>query len=164
MTKPLPPDKKRQPPIPPTPLELARFGHVAATVRAALEAKGWGPPEFNQALGKERGDAGCYKWIAGKGAPSPVNAQRIAKVLGVSISDLVAREVKAVTLAKAAITTTIPATPVAPVKRTEVLAFTVDDEGRARIKLDVSLPVADATPLLRMLLDAGLVMGGRAVE
>ena len=160
----------RGPSIPPTALELARFGHVAATIRAALESKGWTVAELNAALGKERGDAGAYKWISGKGAPNPVNAQRIAKVLNVSTSDLVARDVPEATLAKPllpAITTTIGEPRKVdgpPAKRPEVLSFSVDDEGRARIKLDVSLPVGDATPLLRMLLDAGLVMGGRSVE
>lgn len=39
----------------------------------------------------------------------------------------------------------------------EVLAFTANNAGEARIRLDVTLPMAAATPLLRMLLDAGLV-------
>jgi hypothetical protein len=39
-----------------------------------------------------------------------------------------------------------------------VLQFEVDGDGLARIRLDVSLPSADAVPLLRMLLDAGMIM------
>ena len=46
----------------------------------------------------------------------------------------------------------------------DILSFAVTATGEARIKLDIVLPLANATPLLRMLLDAGVVFTGETVE
>ena len=40
---------------------------------------------------------------------------------------------------------------------TPVLQFTVSADGTARIKLDAAMSLAAASPLLRILLDAGIV-------
>jgi hypothetical protein len=53
----------------------------------------------------------------------------------------------------------IPATKLAPARVGDVLSFVVSGDGMARIKLDATLPLATATPLFRMLLDAGIVFG-----
>lgn len=166
MTKRKPGAKPRSAPIPATPLQLARFGHVAATIRKAMDARQWGPADLNQALGYERGNAVVYHWLNGKGAPLPKNAERIAKVLQVKVDDLAPRDVPASTLAAAEPVRSVapPMPAVAAPRGREVLGFSVDDAGHARIKLDVALPVADAAPLLRMLLDAGFVIGARPDE
>lgn len=45
------------------------------------------------------------------------------------------------------------------VRRAEVLSFVAMDDGSARVRVDVTLPVAQGAPLLRLLLDAGLMLG-----
>jgi hypothetical protein len=50
------------------------------------------------------------------------------------------------------------------VKRPEVLGFSVDDEGRAVIRLHAALPIEEGAALLRLLLDAGFVMARRERE
>jgi hypothetical protein len=39
-----------------------------------------------------------------------------------------------------------------------VLSFTVNEDGNARIRLDASMPYDKAVPLLRLLLDAGMIV------
>jgi hypothetical protein len=41
----------------------------------------------------------------------------------------------------------------------DVLGFSVGTDGMARLRLDVTLPLDQAAPLLRVLLDAGVVLG-----
>jgi transcriptional regulator with XRE-family HTH domain len=147
---------------PATPLQVAMFGHVAAAIRQAMAAKGWKPADLNRAIGRPRAHAGVYSYIAGKGSPVPKTRALIAKALGIPEAALIMRRVDGPQVEVEA----------APVLRIEgphrtpqagptrhVLQFEVDGEGLARIRLDVSLPSADAVPLLRMLLDAGLVLG-----
>jgi hypothetical protein len=45
-----------------------------------------------------------------------------------------------------------------------VLQFAVQSDGNARIRLDCVLPFEKATPLLRTLLDAGLVVLGTKAD
>ena len=92
---------------------------------------------------------------------------RVAKALGLNQEDLMPRalsqevipapvsdaKLRAVQMAQGA-----PARALAVAG--DVLAFNVNSEGNARLRLDVTLPLVTAAPLLRMLLDAGIVMGG----
>ena len=98
-----------------------------------------------------------YPWIAGKGAPNDGNTRQPgASVTGnISEAQPYAQGVRdpppsqAVALAPAAprpITTRVG----------DILSFAVTATGEARIKLDIVLLLANATPLLRMLLDAGV--------
>ena len=142
---------------------LARYGHIAAGLRAFLKARKWAIGDLNQAMGNERGHTGVYIWLNARGAPMKENRQKLAEVTGIPEIELMARSVKTTAKPPAVIERAV-AIASAPTKRQEVLSFSVDDEGRARIRLDVAMPVEDATPLLRMLLDAGLVMGRAASE
>lgn len=140
--------------------EVARFGHIAAALRAVMKQRGWKVPDFNEALGKTRGDAGIFKWLAARGAPSPANRALLAEVTGIPEAALRPRVPGAPPPPSQAVALVEPPPAkisAATVRVGDVLSFVVSSTGEARIRLDVSLPVAAATPLLRMLLDAGLV-------
>lgn len=141
---------------PATPEQIAQNGHIAATIRAVMKQRGWKMPDLNEALGKPRGDAGIFKWVHATGAPSPRGRALLSKALGIPETELMPRMPGAPSQAVAA--SSAPA-KLAPVRVGDVLSFAVSADGAARIKLDVVLPLATATPLLRMLLDAGIVFG-----
>lgn len=149
-------------PKPATAEQVAKYGHCAATMRAALKAKGWTIGDLNRALGKERGYSPPHVWNNAKGAPGPKLAKVVAKLLDVDPHDLTRRSMTAADLKQPeASHALVRATATAPAQRApgDVLTFSVDREGNARIKLDAVLPVEQAAPLFRMLLDAGIVMG-----
>ena len=144
----------------PTAVQVAKFGHSTATIREALKKKGWEISDLNLALGKDRGNALPYHWVNGKGCPSPRYAALVAKALNVDIADLAPRDVREVSLVKPKVDVVrVTAPPPGQRAPGDVLTFSVDREGNARIKLDAVLPVEQAAPLFRMLLDAGIVMG-----
>jgi hypothetical protein len=151
-------------PGPASPRQIAMFGHVAISIRKALEAKDWTVGDLNQAMGRERGYAGAYHWMKGKGAPSPAARKEVSKLLGIPEEHLMAKEVKTTSLValpppKVAPMTFSPVAATAP-KVGDVLTFSVDRNGMTRIKLDAVMPLETGAPLLRMLLDAGIVMSG----
>lgn len=139
--------------------EIARFGHIAAALRAVMKQRDWGVPEFNAALGRARGDAGVYKWLAARGGPDPTSRAALERVTGIPAGDLRAREPGDPPPRPQAVEVMVPPAKISiPARGGDVLAFSVSSTGEARIRLDVSMPVAKAMPLLRMLLDAGLVL------
>ena len=148
---------------PPTREQVARFGHIAARLRAYLKMREMSVADLCEELGLDRDNSRPYPWIAGKGAPNDGIRAKLAKVTGIPEADLMRRgsgdppPSQAVALAPAAprpITTRVG----------DILSFAVTATGEARIKLDIVLPLANATPLLRMLLDAGVVLTGETVE
>lgn len=146
---------------PATPAELAEFGHIAARLRAFMKEREMIAPEVSQALGLGRKSATIYKWLSGKGAPAPTLRARLAKLLGCQESDLLARKdgtLPRSIIASTALKPSVIARPIAP-RAGSVLSFNVTGDGEARLVLDVTLPIAQAMPLLRILLDAGIVVG-----
>ena len=142
----------------PNPKQIAMFGHIAR----ALQAKGWKPTDLNQAMGFDRSYSSAYQWINGKSAPGNKHRAKLSQVTGIPERDLTSRKLKG----SAVVALPLPSLPVtttavAMTKPSEVLGFSVANDGNARIKLDVTLPMNLATPLLRMLLDAGLVIGSQ---
>jgi len=147
---------------PQTPEQIAQFGHIAAALRAVATKHGWSTPDVAQRLGFDRSYAPVWVWMAGKGAPGPKAREKISKVLGIPADDLKKRELEFATVKQPtsrAVAVIDAPRPVARVPGGDVLSFTVDRTGMARIKVDATLPLDKATPLFRMLLDAGLVFG-----
>jgi transcriptional regulator with XRE-family HTH domain len=144
----------------PTPREIAMYGHIAAALRAAMEARGMSPADLNQAMGKERSYAGAYHWFGSKGAPGPDARAKLSKLLGIPIQQLMRRDPGGLPV-EAGPVLQIEGPRATPQKGSAppVLQFLVDGDGMSRIKLDVSLPTAQAVPLLRLLLDAGMIVG-----
>lgn len=145
---------------PATAIQVAMFGHIAAAMRQALAAKGWKPADLNRAIGRPRGAPHVYAYINGKGAPRADARKLIAKALDIPEAALIARKPGQPAPAPSQAVAVIPATTkLAPARVGDVLSFVVSGDGMARIKLDATLPLATATPLFRMLLDAGIVFG-----
>ena len=143
---------------PPTPEQILMFGHIAATLREALAAKRWKPGDYNQAMGIKRSNTAIYQFLNCRMAPTAGLATRMAKVLGVPVDSLLSRDMdkpsQAVTVHQSATQLMRPMNP------NPVLAFTVSADGTARIKLDAAMSLATAAPLLRILLDAGIIPTG----
>jgi hypothetical protein len=114
-----------------------------------------------------RGYSGTYHWINGTGGPGQAYQRKLAKIFGVSAETFAPKALNGTD--KAPVPAVLPGytvTPKPPGVRTmggDVMAFTVYQDGQARVKLDVVLPLAQAAPLFRVLLDAGLVLGGSTV-
>jgi hypothetical protein len=158
------PTGRRKPAQPPSANQLAKFGHVAAAISAAMKAKGMSKRDLGRALKPDSAhpEAMPWYWINARGAPGPRIRAKVAKVLGLTEAQVTPMPAGATPREAAAVHALVPAlgAPLAPVKSkaADVLTFNVDASGEARIRLDVSLPVGQAVPLLRMILDAGLIL------
>jgi transcriptional regulator with XRE-family HTH domain len=132
--------------------QLAKWGAIAAAVRAAMAEKGLTPREFNARAGLAASHPQIYQIMAAKCGPGPTMAPRLRKVLGLPASALGERPA-APQLASAPKTAVV----LAPPRPGEVLACSILADGTARIKLDVTLPLVDALPLMRLLMDQSLI-------
>ena len=141
-------------------IDIARRGNVAQAIRAAIEARQWTAGDLHEKLGMKRGATMAYAWLAARAVPGPAIRKKVSKLLEIPEKDLLPQALE-----------TAPAlereralVPIGGEARrfnkptTDVLAFNVNSEGMARIRLDVSMPLENAPPLLRLLLDAGLVI------
>jgi len=143
---------------PVTTQQIMMYGHVASALRKFLKEKGWKIGDLNKALGKDQSYSAAYQWVNGKSAPNPETAKRLSKITGIPADQLVKR-----TSSTAIVTYKPSKHPIMLNRPSEVLVFGVTNDGNARIKVDIVLPLDKATPLLRMLLDAGLVFAQEAV-
>lgn len=142
-------------PVAATPLQIAVNGHIAVALRDHMARHDMKPGDLNQLLGYERGNTLVYTWLKARGAPGEKLRAKLHKVTGIPLDMLTPRDVDE------------PPTQVAvrdpthlvlrPTNPNPVLTFTVSADGTARIKLDAAMSLATAAPLLRILLDAGLV-------
>jgi hypothetical protein len=139
------------------------YGHIAARVRSFLAEKGWAAGDLNEAMGVKRSNTGIYALINCRSAPGEKLAVKLAKAIGCKPSELRARNGQQA-LEEGGALMVLPPTPraAAPPRPLDVLQFAVQSDGNARIRLDCVLPFEKATPLLRTLLDAGLVVLGKA--
>ena len=162
-----------------TPADIARCGHIVAFLRREMDKREWGPPDLAKALGLKPGTTTIYPWINGTSAPSPKMRVKLAKLLGVEETALMARDPSGAPIANPTSVRGAQAKPqpvgkmldqlsqlprtasgtawTAP-KQADVLAFTVTNDGRARIKLDTTLPLDEGAALLRVLLDMNLML------
>jgi hypothetical protein len=141
-----------------SPIQVARYGHVAALLRAEMAKRKWTNAQFNEALGQPRASPGIYQWLGCKGAPGTKLAPKVAKLLGVPVASLLARRDGASPPTEVAVL----APPQPAVRRAEVLSFSVTDDGHARLRLDVTLPIEQASALLRTILDVAKLAGEAA--
>lgn len=139
-----------------TPEQIAMFGHIAARLRAELDKRGWTPGDYNDALGKDRGNGNIYHWLGAKSAPGPTARAELADFFKIPEEQLMAKSASSTMPVK---TAPGPRSDVMmpPAKR-DVLNFSIDNEGMARIKCDVTLPALKGAALLQVLLNAGLAV------
>lgn len=141
--------------IPPTPEQIARIGHAASAVRAALERLDLSPGDFNQRLGLPRKHTQIYNVLNCKVAIGPRYLAKYSKALGIPEHDLEPRELVQAE-PQARVPRVINGTPLP--RAHDVLGFSIDSDGNARLKLDLVASIETVTPVLRMLLDLGLVV------
>ena len=140
---------------------IARYGHIATLIRTRMSQEDWTITEFSRAFTGETRPQLVHPWVNAKGAPSVQYRAKLAKFLGVPESELQPREEANTPPPEAQRLKRLPQAPREDGSRPgrDGLLFSVNETGTARIRLDASLPFDEATPLLRMLLDAGLVLG-----
>jgi hypothetical protein len=140
-----------------------RLGHIAAALREAMTRLGLTPSELVRKLDLPKGSTTIYGWLAARSAPHPDTREKLVKLLNLRLEDVTPREeapmVPPVRAAGRALA--VVAHRRRPVNGggDDVFSFRVAANGMARISLNVELELARATPLFRMLLDAGLVLG-----
>lgn len=135
-----------------TAAQLALHGAFAAKLRGMLKQRQWSISDLNAALGRPRHYSPSRVWLNGSGGVSEAMRPVLAKALELSEAELFGE------------TAPLPAIVGRPLvnvgsRPPEVLLFSVLADGSSRLRLDVVLPIEQGAPLLRMLLDAGLVMG-----
>lgn len=142
----------------PTPQQIARVGHITAFLRSEMTKRNMKPTDLTKALGIKPTATTIYPWLRGVAAPMPKWRPRLAKIFGVPVTTF---EPRALTSDNTSIA--VPRTIVTrPLN--DPLTFSVTADGVARIRLDVMLPIDVATPLLRMLLDAGIIFNKSTEE
>ena len=136
-----------------TPEQIAKFGHIVIALRKYLEEKDMNVSDFNRAMGYEAGYPATYNVVNGKIAPGAAMRVKITKITGIPESELMPKETTELTV--------IPKGPVGKMldqlQRNDILSFTVNNHGEAKIKFEITLPVNEAMPLLRILMDTGVV-------
>lgn len=157
-----------------TPEQMAKFGHIAANIRAGLKDRGWSIMELNRQLGHKGPNSGPYVWLAAKGGPGTAAQVKLSKLFGPPPEDFRPRELSSQQLAVATSKKTdmvrieVPGRQVVPPapKPNDVLRFAVAANGDCRVQLDVTLHYSKGMPLVRMLMDAGVVLSndGEAAE
>jgi hypothetical protein len=155
-----------------------RLGHIAAALREVMTRLGLTPAEVNQRLDLPKGSTTIYAWLAARSAPHPDMRLKLVKRLKLRMEDVTPREEAPMTppvraaagRALAVVAHRLPGPgPGRPANGgggDDVFSFRVAARvaanGMARITLDVELELTRATPLFRMLMDAGLVLGPAA--
>lgn len=155
--------RRGRPPIPATAQEILRNGHIMVRLREELAKREWMPADLSERVSGTRDGVVVYRWLAGKGAPSPEFRFKLVKLFGGSVDDYAPRDPNAIVPEPPHAVMTING-PVPPKRihraAAEVFAFTVNEHGMARIKLDVTLPMHKAKPLFNTLLQSGLLPEG----
>ena len=142
-------------PAKPTPDQIAMFGHIATALRAVMHKHHWSVGDMHERLGMERSNTVLYGHLGCRAAPGPELRAKMSKVFGIPETELMKRDL---VTSQTAVTVSEPRQHIMkPMSPVPVLSFTVDTNGMARIKLDAAMSLAAASPLLRILLDAGIV-------
>lgn len=127
----------------------AAYGHIASLLRKKLAERKWSMTDLAKAIGATT--SGVSYWLTAKGAPSSEMRNKLVKLLEVNPGDLIKKDSAVITKPER------PITVLSPASGKDVMVFRIADNGMARISLDITLPLDTATPIFRMLLDAGLV-------
>ena len=129
---------------------MPRFPEFAALLRKFMTDNEINPPKLRNMFGYPKNSTTVYGWINGNNRPPIAERQKLTKMLGIDPHYFdTPRKSKEMVVYKPKVTTTD--------KRTNVLTYVIHNDGTARIAFDLTLPHDQATPLLRMLLDASIV-------
>ena len=147
-------------PLPATPEQIARFGHVAAVLRKYMAEQNINTTELNKQLGYVGSNPGAYKWLASKGGPSPKARAKVTALTGIPESELTPRAwLERPALGSRVHRVILPhEEPPVICETRDLLQFNVDSNGIATIKLTAKLKLEDAMPLIQAIVQAGIVM------
>lgn len=133
-----------------TPEQIARFGHIAIALRGYMDRSGKTPKEINIALGREVHNPGIYLWCKGKQAPPSHIVEQLSRLTGISEIDLTPKQLNG----------TGKSLIVIEKKQREVKSvrpvMTIGEDGQANIALNVTLPIDQASDLLKLIVEWGL--------
>jgi transcriptional regulator with XRE-family HTH domain len=138
------------------------YGHIAARLRKEMDTRGWKVADVNQAIGRALTNSAVYVWLAAKGAPGAATRAKLSKALKIPVADLTPRdEASGAVMVRAEKVVRRPREDegyIKPPAPRDVLSFTIDNEGNARIRCDVTLPAVKGAAMLQILLNAGMVI------
>lgn len=142
---------------PATPLELAKFGHIAAALRQALDARGWKPGDLNEQLRIKRDNTGIYRYLNAKAAPAPKLRRRLSLLLGLPQAQLEVSgsggepaEGRALVVAETR-SVIFPGPAARPVPVRPVFSLVGLGDGRGRLVVEIEGPIAPVMTLWRKL-------------
>ena len=136
-----------------TPEQIARNGHVAALLRKRMNEMQWQPKDINAALKLSAGHPTVYSWLSSEAAPGPKYREKLAKIFKMPPENFMPRPLN--TTERTEIVST--AVAIAPAPK-NVLTLAINNQGEARIQLDVLLPAQQAMALARSLFDFGITI------
>lgn len=136
-----------------TPEQIARNGHIAALIRKRLDDLQWKPKDLNAALKLSSGHPTVYSWLSAEIAPGPEYREKLAKIFKMPPENFMPRPLNKTERTEIVST----AVALAPAPK-NVLTLAINNQGEARIQLDVSLPAQQAMALARSLFDFGITI------
>lgn len=137
-----------------TPEQIARNGHVAALLRQRMNEMHWQPKDLNAALKLSGGHPTVYSWLSAESAPGSQYREKLAKIFKMPPENFMPRPLNN---AERTEIVAHSATVLAPAPK-NVLTLAINNQGEARIQLDVLLPAQQAMALARSLFDFGITI------
>ena len=127
--------------------------HIAALIKSTMTERNWKMADLNKALGFDERSTSAYSWLNGH-LPRAENKIKLAQALNIPMEEFEPKSSQALI-----VTTKKPPTitkRIVQPQSTSPLTFTVSLDGKARIQLDIELPLEEATELLQALMVYGL--------
>jgi transcriptional regulator with XRE-family HTH domain len=151
--------------------QLAKNARVAAKLREAAARMNMRPADVQRELGINKTSTLVYPWFTGAAAPTLKYRRPLAKILKLSLDDLTpadedtpneepdeaesadqnGQDEQAEPAPRQEL---VPVPPLTPPQPQEVFSFKILANGQAHVQLNLRLPLEDAIPLARFLMDA----------
>lgn len=129
-----------------TPEQAMRNAGIVSALRKWMTDNEKSVGDLNELMNRERAHSAGYCYISGKTTPTRKARELISKVTGIPKEHLMPRDIEPVIKQP---------TPMLVVnnKLSETLHFTVLEDGKGRIRLDIVLPAKDALALLQLIME-----------
>jgi transcriptional regulator with XRE-family HTH domain len=115
------------------------------TLRAQMTARGWSVGDLAAALGLPRTSTTPYSWLSGNSMPRTEMRLKLAELFtNGAAPPVITKDVRAPTIKRGPLPS-------------DLLSFIVNTDGTATISLEATLPIDQALPLLRTLINAGVL-------
>jgi hypothetical protein len=141
------------------------LGHIVTALQAYLAAERITPGELQRRLGLPRKATTVYSWLGGRTCPGQAFKAQLSQLLGQPVSFFYPRHEDAPSVpalgparTALALAAQLPAPPPPGPPAGGRLAYEGHGDGTASITLRARLPLEQAKPLFRLLLDAGIDM------